>query len=169
MYSISQNLKNVLKNRIKIIVSPILYKTIDFMVDNLFAKDVKNKYFSLISGVQTSTREIVKSIIISTFKEIDENFKNSAERKSIYYINKSSVRRTLITIVGEISFERTYYQSKRSNKKFFYIDEMFDLPKYDHYDPIIKGIAIQNATETSQAQSSRTITAMISEIKFLLE
>ena len=54
MYSISQNLKNVLKNRIKIIVSPILYKTIDFMVDNLFAKDVKNKYFSLISGVQTS-------------------------------------------------------------------------------------------------------------------
>lgn len=169
MYSISQNLKNVLKNKIKIIISPILYKTIDFMVDNLFAKDVKNKYFSLISGIQTSTREIVKSIIVSTFKEIDEDFKNSAERKSIYYINKSNVQRTLITIVGEISFERTYYQSKRSNKKFFYIDEMFDLPKYDHYDPIIKGIAIQNATETSQAQSSRTTTAMISEIKFLLD
>ena len=46
---------------------------------------------------------------------------------------------------------------------------MFDLPKYDHYYPIIKGIAIQNATETSQAQSSRTTTAMISEIKFLLD
>lgn len=34
---------------------------------------------------------------------------------------------------------------------------------------IIKGISIQNATETSQAQSSRTTTAMISEIKFLLD
>ena len=169
MYSISQNLKNVLKNKIKILISPILYKNVDFMVDNLFSKDAENKYFSLISGIQKSAREIVKSTIISTFKEIDDEFKNSAERKSIYYINKSNIQRTLITIVGEISFERTYYQSKRSNKKFFYIDEMFDLPKYDHYDPIIKGIAIQNATETSQAQSSRTTTAMISEIKFLLD
>ena len=169
MYSISQNLKNVLKNRIKILISPILYKNVDFMVDNLFSKNAENKYFSLISGIQKSAREIVRSTIISTFKEIDEEFKNSAERKSIYYINKSNVQRTLITIVGEVSFERTYYQSKHSNKKFFYIDEMFDLPKYDHYDPIIKGIAIQNVTETSQAQSSRTTTAMISEIKFLLD
>lgn len=34
MYSISQNLKNVLKNRIKILISPILYKNIDFMVED---------------------------------------------------------------------------------------------------------------------------------------
>lgn len=168
MYSISQNLKNVLKNKIKIIISPILYKTIDFTVDNLFAKSTENKYFSLISEAQTSAREIVKKSIISTFQEIDEEFKNSAERKSNYYINKSNVQRTLITIVGEISFKRTYYKSKHSNKKFFYIDEMFDLPKYDHYDPIVKGFAIQNAIETSQAQSSRTTAAMINEIKFLL-
>lgn len=46
---------------------------------------------------------------------------------------------------------------------------MFDLPKYDHYDPIIKGIAIQNAVETSQAQASRTTTSMSNEIKFLLD
>lgn len=169
MYSISQNLKNVLKNKIKILISPILYKTVDFMVDNLFSKDAENKYFSLFSAIQKSAREIVRNTIISTFKEIDEEFKNSAERKSMYYVNKSNVSRTLITIVGDISFERTYYQSKRSDKKFFYIDEMFDLPKYNHYDPIIKGIAVQNATETSQAQSSRTTTAMISEIKFLLD
>lgn len=169
MYSISQNLKNVLKNKIKILISPILYKTVDFMVDNLFSEDAENKYFSLFSGIQKSAREIVRNTIISTFKEIDEEFKNSAERKSMYYVNKSNVSRTLITIVGDISFERTYYQSKLSDKKFFYIDEMFDLPKYNHYDPIIKGIAVQNATETSQAQSSRTTTAIISEIKFLLD
>ena len=46
MYSISQNLKNVLKNKIKILISPILYKTVDFIVDNLLVDDNSStKYF----------------------------------------------------------------------------------------------------------------------------
>ena len=109
MYSISQNLKNVLKNKIKILISPILYKTIDSIVDNLFLQNNINKYFDLISSVQTSVRYLIRAIVISTFEEIDANFKNSAESKSRYYINKSNVTRTLITIVGEITFSRTYY------------------------------------------------------------
>ena len=53
-------------------------------------------------------------------KTINGNF------ESTYIINKSNVSRTIITIVGEITFYRTYYISKHSNKKFFYIDKIFD-------------------------------------------
>ena len=169
MYSISQNLKNVLKNKIKILISPILYKTIDSIVDNLFLQNNINKYFDLISSIQISVKYLIRSIIISTFEEIDANFKNSAERKSRYYINKSNVPRTLITIVGEITFSRTYYQNKFSNDKFFYIDTMFDLPKYDHYDPIIKGIAINNTFNTSQAQSARDTSSLVNDITYFLD
>ena len=171
MYSISQNLKNVLKNKIKILISPILYKTVDFIVDNLLVDDnSSSKYFSLISEVQSSTRELIRSVIVSTFYEIDNDFKESAERKSRYYINKSNVERTLITIVGEIRFTRTYYQNKFSkDSKLFYIDTMFDLPKYDHYDPIIKGIAIKNAFDTSQAQSARDTSATINELEYFMD
>lgn len=169
MYSIPQNFKNVLKNRIKILISPILYNMVDFMVDNLFSESIENKYFSLISAIQYSTRELIKSIITSTFEEIDENFKHSAERLTRYYINKSNVKRTLITIVGEISFTRTYYKCKYSNKKFFYIDKTFDLPKYDHYDPIIKAIAVNNSVNTSQAQSARDISAFTGDLKYFMD
>ena len=89
-YSISQKLKNVLKNKIKILISPILYKTIDFMIDNLLIDNsCNNKYFSLISNVQSSIREIIRNVVITTFQEIDNDFKESAYRKSRYYINKS--------------------------------------------------------------------------------
>ena len=169
MYSISQNLKNVLKNRIKILISPILYETIDTIVDNLFLQNNINKYFQLISSVQSSVRDLVRSVVIASFEEIDSNFKNSAERKSRYYVNKSNVPRTLITIVGEITFFRTYYQNKISNNKFFYVDAMFDLPKYDHYDPIIKGIAVNNTFNTSQAQSARDTSALINDITYFLD
>lgn len=169
MNSISQNLRNVLKNRIKILINPILYNLIDFMVDNLFDVNAQNKYFSLLSTIHSSTRELIKKIIISAFEEFDENYKHSTDRIYKYYINKSNVPRTLITIVGQITFSRTYYKSKYSNKKFFYLDYAFDLPKYDHYDPIIKAIAISNATNTSQAQAARDISALTGDLKYFMD
>ena len=86
-----------------------------------------------------------------------------------YYINKSNVSRTLITLVGEITFSRTYYKNKYSNDKFFFIDKTFDLPKYDHYDPIVKSIAVTNAVNTSQAQSAHDTSALISDLKFFID
>ena len=139
--SISQNFKNVLKNKIKILISPILYKSIDFIVDNLFEINNPDKYFYFMNTIQSSVKELIKNIAIATFEELDDNFKNSNNRTSRYIINKSNVSRTIITIVGEITFSRTYYINKFSGDKFFYVDSCFDLPKYDHYDPIIKAIA----------------------------
>lgn len=162
--SISQNLKNVLKNRIKILINPILYNTVDLLVENLFLQSSQNTYFALASEIHSSVRALIRKTIITTFEELDNNFKYSVERKSRYYINKSNVSRTIITSVGEISFLRTYYKNKFSNDKFFYIDKVFDLPKYDHYDPIIKDIAIKSAFETSQAQSARTTSYIVGNL-----
>lgn len=170
MYNIiSQNLKNVLKNKIKTLITPILYNSVDFIVDNLFADNAQNKYFSLLSNIQSSTRVLIRDIIIATFKELDEDFKNSTYRKSNYYINKSNVSRTLITIIGEISFSRTYYKSKNSNYKFFHLDKSFDLPKYDHYDPIVKAIAVNYAVHTSQALSSRITSTFIGDLTCFMD
>ena len=80
------------------------------MVDNIGKDDFDfSKYFSLFSSIQSSVREAVKTIIISSFEEIDKEFKDSF-RKSRYYISKSDVHRTLNTIVGPITFKMTYYK-----------------------------------------------------------
>lgn len=39
MNIISQNFKNVLKNRIKILITPILYQFVDSLVDSFFPQD----------------------------------------------------------------------------------------------------------------------------------
>ena len=96
--SISQNFKNVLKNKIKILISPILYKSIDFIVDNLFEINNPDKYFYFMNTIQSSVKELIKNIVITAFEELDNNFKNSNNRTSRYIINKSNVSRTIITI-----------------------------------------------------------------------
>lgn len=163
---ISQNLKNVLKNKIIPIISLKLFNDVEFLLDNLFVNNGSNHYFNLIYKVQTSARDIVKSVVISTFEELDNEFKESSYRKSRYFINKSNVSRTLITVVGEITFERTYYVSKYSNKKFFYIDKVFNLPKNDHYDPIVKAISISKAISSSQAQAVRDTSSLINDLSY---
>ena len=163
---ISQNLLNVLKNKIIPIISLKLFNDVEFLLSNLFVNNSSNHYFDLIYRIQSSARDIVKSIVISTFEELDNEFKKSAYRKSQYFINKSNVPRTLITVVGEITFKRTYYASKYSNEKFFYIDKIFDLPKNDHYDPIVKAIAISKAISTSQAQSVRDTSSLINDLSY---
>jgi len=42
------------------------------------------------------------------------------------------------------------------------------LPKYDRYDPIVKGIAINNAFHTSQAKAAKTTDTIISDITYFL-
>ena len=163
---ISQKLINVLKSKIFNVISLNLFNNIEFLLNNLLINDASNHYFNFIYNAQQSARDIVKSIVISTFEELDNEFKESAYRKSRYYINKSDVSRTLITIVGEISFNRTYYISKHSNKKFFYIDKIFNLPKYDHYDPVVKAISISKAVSSSQAHSARDTSSIINDISY---
>ena len=170
MNIISQNFKNALKNKIKFLITPIYYNLVDSIVDNIGNNNFDfSKYFSFFASIQSSVRETIRSIIISTFEEIDTEFRNSISRKSRYYINKSNVSRTLNTIIGPITFKRTYYKSKFSKKTLFFLDSAFDLPKYDHYDPIVKAIAIQNAVDTSQAQSSRFTSSFIEDMKFFID
>ena len=166
--SISQNFKNVLKNRIKTLITPILYNFIDLLIDNfLCSTNDSLKYFYFFSmNIQESTRELIKYIIISPLKNLIMTLKTANKENLDTIINKSNVSRTIITIVGEITFSRTYYISKYSEDKFFYVDNCFDLPKYDHYDPIVKAIAIYNAVNTSQAQAARDLSATIGSLSF---
>ena len=88
---ISQNLLNVLKNKIIPIISLKLFNDVQFLLNNLFVNNGSNHYFSLIYKIQTSARDMVKSIVISTFEELDKDFKESAYRKTRYFVNKSNV------------------------------------------------------------------------------
>ena len=55
MNIISQNFKNVLKNKIKIIISSTLYKYVDILVDNFsFSHGNNNNYFNFINLIDSS-------------------------------------------------------------------------------------------------------------------
>lgn len=169
MNSISYFYRNVLKERIKSKINSITDEIIDAFLDSLIDISASNKYASLVSEMQEKMRKLILEVMVATFEEIDKGFAESIERKAKYNINKSNVERTLVTILGPITFKRTYYVSKLDNSKLFFIDHVFGLPKYDHYDPVVKAIAIDKAFSTNQAQAGRDTGEQISNIKDVCE
>ena len=166
MNIISQFYKNLLKNRIISEINNISNELANNIVNNLFNTDI-NKYLNLISSIQSNTYELIRNVIVASFENIDEQYRNSNLRKKYYSINKSNVPRTLVTIFGDITYERTYYQSKLNGSYHFILDELFELPSYDHYDPIVKGIAIDKAFTTNQQQSGKDTGELFTNLALL--
>ncbi len=164
MYILSQNFKEVLKNRLESKIKLVTNTFVDDLIKSFSGYNEGKNYISLISKTTCVSNKIIKEVIIDLIKEFDEDYKNSLERKRNYYVNKKDVPRTIITIIGEITFTRTLYETKNRDKYYFYIDDIFNLPQYDHYDPMVKGLAIRETFYTNQAQAGRIIGERIANI-----
>ena len=139
--------KNFIINQLIDKFKEILHK----FFDNINSKNTYHDYFL---NLQLLSNEINKSIIINLFEAVDNVFKNSKERKDKFYINKSNVPRTLITIFGTITFNRTLYQDKITGEFYFYLDNILGLEAYKNYDPLVRAILVQDSVLTNPNHTS---------------
>lgn len=118
-------------------------------------------YISLCSNLESSIFKSVRDSIVKFFEHIDLVYKNSLDRKKDLYC-KGKYRRTLITIFGEISFERHYYTPKNGGESFFFVDKLLSLPKYDNYDYIVKGLLMEKLARSTYAKAAKDVSELIS-------
>lgn len=143
--------KNLLVNQFSYTIKEKLHTLIDtFNLDN-----GKNRYSNLFILFQEVVNSFSCSFFQNFFEAIDNQFKNSRERKEKYVINKSNVERTLITIFGTITFQRTLYQNKITGEYYFYLDDVLGLESYRNYDPVVRGILVQDSVLTNPNHSSQ--------------
>lgn len=162
MNIISQNLRNVLKKRLENTIKELTPTIVEVILDSLNNKDIS--YLEIIDNIDNITRNMAIQIIIETLEEYDRYYTNSKERKRKYNINKRNIPRTITTILGELTFKRTYFETKDKKEHYFHIDDVLKLPKWDHYDPIVKGLAIRETFYNNQAQAGRIIGERITRV-----
>lgn len=147
------------------IINHMYSKIIKKSIENSFNSNIKLKsignYLDFINYLDGFLLEIVKRSIKDAFESIDYEYKQSKRRKELYY-TKGLYPRTIMTLFGEVTFEREYYVPKdRNTDGFFYVDKLFDLPKRDYYDPMIKALIIEKSSEYSYIQSGKLVGDMI--------
>ena len=143
--------KNLLVNQFIYIINAKLHN----MIDKFANDNSNNRYCNMFLILQEFFNTLGTSLITSFFEALDNEFKYSKERKDKYYINKSNVERTIITIFGTISFKRTLYQNKITGEYYFYLDDLFGLEAYRNYDPLVRGILVQDSVLTNPNHTSK--------------
>ncbi len=119
-------------------------------------------YLGLIVSIENRIHTNIRQALIMTFEGLDKDFKTSAERKALYY-TKGKHPRTLMTLYGEIYFEREYYVPKKGGEGFFYVDRQLDLPRRDYYDPLIKSMLIDYCGSMSCHRAGIMVGKLIGE------
>lgn len=119
-------------------------------------------YLGLIHATEQRMHTNIRKALIMTIETLDEAFKSSAARKAHYY-TKGKHPRTLMTLYGELHFEREYYVPKKGGDGFFYVDRKLDLPRRDYYDPLIKAMLIDHCGEMSCNRAGIAVGALIGE------
>lgn len=118
------------------------------IIDN-FTNEINHSYSNLFLIFQEFLNSIGTVFFTNFFEALDLQFKDSDKRKDNYYINKTNVKRTIITIFGTITFKRTLYINKITGEYFFYLDDLLGLESYRNYDPLVRGILVQDSVLTN--------------------
>ena len=86
----------------------LLNKIFKNVIQTQIASISFKNYVELVMNLNNEVFRLARKTLVNFFEILDENFKNSKERKEKYY-TKGKSNRYLVTIFGKISFEREYY------------------------------------------------------------
>ena len=112
------------------------------------------RYIENVLNMQRIINNSIKEAIVKFIELIDLEFKKSVKRKKFYFVNKSNVTRTIYTVFGEITFNRTLYRKKKENVYYYFVDDILGIEKYKLYDPVIRGIAISDSVNYNPNNAS---------------
>lgn len=155
MEIISQNYENLLQKVIFNNFQEIINKK--KITDNQIFN-----YINILDTLDNALCEIAIKSLESLFFSIDHGFKNSSERKHMYHI-KAYNTRTIMTVFGEVTYNKTIYENKFTHEYFCYIDDFLGLPKYDYFDPYIKACILDYSAKYPYSQVATIMNDLINK------
>ena len=119
--------------------------------DNLFLHELENH-------ISLSTNSLNLDILKEILEYLDLQYKNSKKRKDIYYVQQTR-KRTLITSLGLITFNKTYYKSKKKiNGKYqyySYLEDYLGIAKWAKLSLSCETNLINNALDNGYSWASK--------------
>lgn len=148
--------------------------------NNFLDKNIS--FHNLEDKIYSSSISLNLDILANIIEYIDLDYKNSLERKDLYYVHTTR-QRTLITSLGLITFNKTYYRSRNKvngKYKFFsYLEDYLGIDKWAKMTLKAEVTLINNSLDNGMSWSSnhsipnyiisrQTISSIIIILKMLL-
>lgn len=139
----------------------------DLLNPNLKAANSRT-FPSVIERIAKLGEDFTRKMLIRYIENLDDSFRYSSDRTRNYYV-KDNRSRTIITMLGEVTYKRTIYRDKRTNKNYCYVDEKLGIDKYIRYtNDVGAKVTEEYANTNSMIKVGRNIGSIIHS-RFTLE
>lgn len=86
----------------------------------------------MIEKLCLETEKEIRKEIKKLLEDMDDNFRYSKDRADNYYVSKKA-ERTIVCMYGEITYTRTIYKDRLTDKYYCYVDDKLGIDKYIRY------------------------------------
>lgn len=127
-----------------------------FKAEQNFFENPKD-FSNLEVAVKSSTDAFAARFLGAILSEMDQSIQKCSWREGRYTIHRNDTR-TLISSVGDISFDCTYYKSKSKEKGFTYLlEDLIGLEKNEHFTEAAEAALLCEALKTSYAEAAKVL------------
>lgn len=110
-----------------------------------------------ISDLILKTDKMLKNVgamlIKDSLEELDQCVMNSRARKSNWYIERRADVKTLSTILGDVTYDRTYYRNKHTSEYAYLSDEKVGIKVHERMDDSLRAELVEKAANLSYAKT----------------
>ncbi len=123
------------------------------LIDALYhtAVDAQNTFFDDLSAfpayeqaVTEACHRFAAGLLSETLTEADRMIRDSGQRKENYTVQRQ-VSRSLISVVGDLSFRHTCYRDRRTGQYRFLLDELLRLPNRERMTSLAEAKLLDEA------------------------
>ncbi len=101
------------------------------------------------------TDKMGRNLVKETLEQVDEELRESSIRKKEWYIEHRNSTKSIITVLGEVVYSRTYFVSKLSKEYKYLVDELFNITPHERLDQGVKIEIVEHATNLSYRKSGQ--------------
>lgn len=104
-------------------------------------------------------REKFREFLVETLEELDEVLMKARDKNDLQV--QEIRERTIVTVFGEITFERRYYYDSKEKEYRYILDEILNLPQHSRVSNLVKEKAITMVRDLSYRKSAARINDLL--------
>ncbi|HBH12550.1 MAG TPA: hypothetical protein DDX29_05510, partial [Clostridiales bacterium] len=124
-----------------------------------FMEDKDRNLGDLVMELEKPIQELQREIIKETIEAVDEIYRKDEVRKKDYHIERREEQNTILTTCGEVSYQRTYFRSKKTGTCEYLADKAFGITSHMRKSEDVSIKIIESAVDMSYRLSGEKATA----------
>ena len=113
-------------------------------------------FYSLETAVKASTDAVAAGFLENILSSVNKQIYDSSWRKGKYTVARND-KRTLISSVGDIVFDCTYYRKCEDGSFHYLLEELMHLGKHERLTEAAESMILTEALKTSYEEASKVL------------